>query len=210
MSAGGRGFLHQFTSWGGGGGGSGGHHSGGQGRGGNHPDSQLQRPRGRCRGVSFEEDVAECDLADNYYGGEQYLIRNTISESEYKARQASILNPDGAAPMNNAARGAMPPPSNAWQGQQGSGLYPTMNMPGPQGQQGQSLTPLGGRHMNMPGPQGQQVQPPTTGPPGGGQSIPTAAAAPQRRWPNSREGLKLRSNLVATLEWEGPRPYQAG
>ena len=54
-----------------------------------------------------------------------------------------------------------------------------MNMPVPQGQQGQSLIPLGGTHMNMLGPQGQQGQPPATGPPGGGQNIPTAAAAPQ-------------------------------
>ena len=121
----------------------------------------------------------EYDLADDYYGGEQYPSHNAISESEYEARRASIFNPDNTAPMNNAVRGAMPPPSNAWQGQQGAGLYPTMNMLVPQGQQGQSITPLGAAHINMPGLQGQQGQPPATVPHWGEQNIPPAATAPQ-------------------------------
>ena len=125
-----------------GGGGSGGHHLDGQGRGGNHPQSHLQQPGSGRRGVSFEV-AAEYDLADDYYGGKQYHSRNAISKSEYEARRASIFNPDNTAPMNNAVRGAMPPPSNAWQGQQGAGLYPTMNMLVPQGQQGQSIPPQG-------------------------------------------------------------------
>jgi hypothetical protein len=99
----------------------------------------------------------EYDLADDdreYYGGDQYPLRRAYSDAEYEARWNSIFHPDGAAPTNNDARGSMPPPSNAWHGQQGSGLHPTMDLPGPQGQQGQAITPgpPGGRQMNMPGP----------------------------------------------------------
>ena len=45
----------------------------------------------------------------------------------------------------------------------------------------QSPPDLPDRQMNMQGPQGQQGQPPATGPPGGGQKIMPAAAAPQAR-----------------------------
>ena len=61
----------------------------------------------------------------------------------------------------------MPPPETAWHGHQGAGLHPSMNLPGPQGQQGQSITPVP--------PGGRQ----TTGPPGVGQNIMPAVAAPQ-------------------------------
>jgi hypothetical protein len=54
-----------------------------------------------------------------------------------------------------------------------------MNMLVPQGQQGQSITPLGAAHINMPGLQGQQGQPPATVPRGGAQNIPPAATVPQ-------------------------------
>jgi hypothetical protein len=75
----------------------------------------------------------------------------------------------------------MPPPSNAWYGQQGLGLHPMMNLLGPQGKQGQSLIPgpPGGGQILITEPQGPQGQPPATGPPGGGQNITTAALAPQ-------------------------------
>jgi hypothetical protein len=65
----------------------------------------------------------------------------------------------------------MPPPETAWHEQQHSGLPPTMNLPGPQGQQGQqllTLRPPGVNQMNRQGHQGHQGQLHTTGPPGGG------------------------------------------
>jgi len=43
----------------------------------------------------------------------------------------------------------------------------------------------------MPGPQGQQGQPPRTGPPGGGQSIPTAVAAPQAQAAQQQGGAQI-------------------
>ena len=76
----------------------------------------------------------------------------------------------------------MPPPETAWYEQQGAELYPTINLPGPQGQQGQSIThgPPGGRQMGMPAVlQGQQGQPPATRPPGGGHITMPPVAAPQ-------------------------------
>ena len=61
------------------------------------------------------------------------------------------------------------------------GLHPTMNLPGPQGQQVHSITlgPPGVRQMSMPGLQGQQGQSPTTGPPGIEQIPMPGAATPQ-------------------------------
>ena len=182
MSAAGGDFLTD-SPHGDGGGVTGGHQGGGPGRGVNHP--RLQGPGGGRRGVSFE-DAAEYDFANNdrsLYGGDQYPLHCAFSNAEYKARRNSIFHPDGVPPTNNDARGSMPPPGNAWHGQQGLGLHPTMNLPGRQGEQGQSLipSPSGERQMPMTGPQGQQGQPPAPEPPGGGggQNITNAAAAPQ-------------------------------
>ena len=77
----------------------------------------------------------------------------------------------------------MPPPETTWYKQQGEGLYPpTINLPGTQGQQGQSITngPPRGRQMGMTsmlrGPQGHS---PATGPPGGGHiTMPPTATLP--------------------------------
>ncbi len=99
-----------------GGGGSGGHQGGGPDRGGNHPERQLQGPRGERRGVSFEE-AAEYDFTDDersLYGGDQYPPRRALSDAEYEARRNSIFNPDGVPPTNNDARGSIPTPGNAW------------------------------------------------------------------------------------------------
>jgi hypothetical protein len=185
MSSGGGGFFNRFTPWGGGGGGGapGGHQGGGPGRGVNHP--RIPGPGGGRRGVSFE-DTADYDFADddrNLHGDNQYPQCRAFSDAEYEARRNSIFHPDGAPPTNNDARGSVPPPSNAWHGQQSLGLHTMMDLSGPQGQQGQTLIPgsPGGRQILMTGPQGQQGQSPATGPPGGGQNITAAALAPQAR-----------------------------
>ena len=76
----------------------------------------------------------------------------------------------------------MPPPETTWYEQQGTGLYPTINLPGSQGQQGQSIThePPRGRQMDLPVVlHGQQGQPPATRPPGGGHITMPPVAAPQ-------------------------------
>jgi len=112
-------------------------------------------------------------------------------------------------PINNDARGSMPPPVNewyrqqgmgllhptmnlpgqlsqqgqdpAWYGQQGAGNYPSVTPPGPHGQQGQALSPgpLGGGQMPRTTPLGQQGHPPAPGPPGMVQNARNATAAPQ-------------------------------
>jgi hypothetical protein len=88
----------------------------------------------------------------------------------------------------------MPPPETAWHEQQHSGLPPTMNLPGPQGQQGQqllTLRPPGVNQMNRQGHQGHQGQLHTTGPPGGGgRSLCPVWQRLKRWWPH-REGHKL-------------------
>ncbi len=153
------------------GGAPGGHQSSVPGRGDYHP--QSQGPVGGRRGVSFEDSV-EYDFANddkNLYGEGQYPPRRAFSDAEYEARRNSIFHPDGAPPMNNDARGSRPPPETTWYEPQGAGLHPTMNLPGPQGQQGQAITPGppgGTRQMILPGLQGQQGQSPATGPPRGG------------------------------------------
>ena len=183
MSSGGGGFFNQFTPWGRGGGGApNGHQGGGPSRGDYHPC--LQGLGGGRRGISFEESV-EYDFTDDdriLYGEGQYSPRRAFSDAEYEARRNSIFHPDGIPPTNNDTRGSMPPPKTTlYEQQQGAGLHPTMNLPGPQGQQGQSIThrPPGDRQMSMPGLQGQQGQSPATGPPGGGQIFMPAAAAHQ-------------------------------
>jgi len=122
----------------GGGGAPGGHHGGGLGRGSNH--HQPQGPGGGWQGVSFE-DAAEYDHIDNartLFEDKQYPpLRRAFSDAEYEARQQSIFHPNGASPMNNDARGSMPPPANDWYIQQGMGLHLTMNLPGHLSQQGQ-------------------------------------------------------------------------
>jgi hypothetical protein len=174
MSSGGGGFFNGFTPWRRvGGGAPGGHQGGGPGRGDYHP--RLQGPGGGRRGVSFE-DSAEYDFAAdgrNLYGKGQYPPSHAFSDAEYEARRNSIFHPDGVPPTNNDTRGSIPPPETTWCEQQGAGQHPTMNLPGPQGQQGQSIAPgpPGGRQMSIPGLQGQQGQPPATGPPGGGHII---------------------------------------
>jgi hypothetical protein len=141
MSSEGGGFFNRSTPWGGGGGGAaGGHQGGGPGRGFNH--SRPQGPGGGWRGISFE-DAAEYDFVNDnmhLYGRDQYPPRRAFSDPEYEARWNSIFHPDGAPPTNNDAMGSMPPPENVWHGHQGAGLHPTMNLPGPQGQQGQEQT----------------------------------------------------------------------
>ena len=153
----------------GGGGGPGGHQGGGPGRGDYHPC--LRGPVGGRRGVSFE-DSADYDFADddrNLYGEGQYPPYRVFNDAEYEARRDSIFHPDGIPPTNDNTRGSMPPPETTWYEQHDAGLHPTMNLPGPQGQQGQSITlgPPGVRQMSTPRFKGQQGQSPTTGPPGG-------------------------------------------
>jgi len=156
MSAGGGGgFFNRLNPWGAGWGGAPGGHQGGGlgGRGGNH--HRPQGPGGERRGVSFE-DSTEYDFADddrNLYGEGQYPPRCAFSNAEYEARRNAIFHPDGNPPTNNDTMASMPPPETTWYKQQGGGLYPpTINLPGPQGQQGQSIThgPFGGRQMGMP------------------------------------------------------------
>ena len=137
------------------------------GRPGNYPDRQLQGP-GWVRGrVAFKE-AAEYDLANNgmdYYGGDDpnpdnYPLCCAYSNAGYEAHQNSIFQLDDTHPLcigtHHELRGGTPP-NNVWQGHQGP------------------VIPL---TMNLPGHQGQQVQPPAPGPPGGGQNVPAAAAAP--------------------------------
>ena len=114
MSSRGGGFFNQFTPWGEGGGGGAprGHHGGGLGRGLNH--RQPQGPGGGWRGVSFK-DAAEYDHindARTLFEDEPYPpLRRAFCDSEYEARQRSIFHPNGTPPMNNEARGSMPPPA---------------------------------------------------------------------------------------------------
>ena len=163
-----------------GGGGPGGHQGGGPGRGDYH--LRLQGPGGGRRGVSFE-DSADYDFADddrNLYGEGQYPPRRAFNDAEYDARRNSNFLLDGVPPTNNNTRRSMPPPETAWHEQQHSGLPPTMNLPGPQGQQGQqllTLRPPGVNQMNRQGHQGHQGQLHTTGPPGGGGQIPMPGVA---------------------------------
>jgi hypothetical protein len=77
--------------------------------------------------------------------------------SRWTAPPPTSTQARGHPKFGRGGGGPMPPPNNVWHGQQGLGLLPTMNLLGPQGQQGQSSTP---------------------GPPGGGQNIPAATAAP--------------------------------
>jgi hypothetical protein len=100
MNSSGGGFFNCFPSWGGGGGG-GGHQGGGAGRGGNHPNCQLQGPGGLRVQVSFEE-AAEYNLANNgrdYYGMDNYPLRCAFSNAGYEARRNSIFQPDGTHPL---------------------------------------------------------------------------------------------------------------
>jgi hypothetical protein len=162
--------------------GGGGDQGGGPSRGYYHP--HLQHPGGGRRGVSFE-DSADYDFADddrNLYGEGQYPPRRAFNDAEYKARRNSIFLPDGVPPTTNDTRQSMPPPETVWHEQQHAGLPPTMNLPGPQGQQGQqvlTLGPPGVNQMNMQGHQGHQGQLHTTGPPGGGQIPMPGVATPQ-------------------------------
>ena len=78
MSSSGGGFLNCFPVWGGGGGG-GGHQGRGAGRGGNHPDCQLQGLGGARGWVSFEEAV-EYDLAND---GREYFGRDIPNPNNY-------------------------------------------------------------------------------------------------------------------------------
>jgi len=98
---------------------------------------------------------------------EQYPpLRCAFSDAEYEARQRSIFHPDGAPPMNNDARGSMPPPApaNEWYRQQGMDLHPTMNLPGHLSQQGRDPAWYGqqgvGNYPSVtpPGPHGEQGQ----------------------------------------------------
>ena len=112
--------------------------------------------------------------------------------------------------MNNDARGSIPPPETMWHGHQGAGLHPTMNLPGPQGQQEQSITPghPGGGQISMPGLQGQQGQSPATGPPWGGTDHyarcgdASSAGGPTGRGPNCGPPYKQQwRRCVQCLEW---------
>ena len=110
----------------------------------------------------------------------------------------------------------MPPPETAWHGQQGAGLHPTMNLPRPQGQQGQEPA-WQGQHgsglppvMNLPGPQGQHGQPPAPGPPRGRQ-MPMRGPQGQHGQPPAPGPPRRGQNITnATAASQAPEAQQGG
>ncbi len=197
----------------------GGHHGGGPGRGSNH--RQRQGPGGGRQGVSFD-DAAEYDYIDDartLFGDEPYPpLRCAFSDAEYEARQQSIFHPNGASPMNNDARGSMPPPApaNEWYRQQGMDLHPTMNLPGHLSQQGRDPAWYGqqgvGNYPSVtpPGPHGEQGQELS---PGlcGEEQMPTATPLGQQGQPPAPGPPgRVQNSTNATAVPQAPTAQQGG
>jgi hypothetical protein len=209
------GFYGGFFPWVGGGGNGGQQSSGhrGHGRWGNHPDRQIQGPRGGL-GCTSLEDEGYYDLANDgrEFQGGQYSQRRNLSEAEYEAWQQAVFQPLGPCgqsqeqrQMVEVTRGGIttpPTPSVTWLGQQGAGLPPAANIQGLPGQQGVPGPPgIGGLTSAAPAPQAQATgvqqggaqiggQPPGgQGGPGTGATQATAGRAGNVPTPQDYSGI---------------------